>query len=189
LCANNATLEAIDEDQLRGLLLRVLAWRVGDLPDLPVKLAENYSIEQSESLALLELLCPFLDYAIYANPPSTGDIFTNVKSRLADATRQRLSNTIFETRAKCINFTLEHTPSLSSVLYHDWRLESQVATESLGRIARPVVSITLRIQPSARGEKLLPPLESIAMELGKDMIDALSSGFDRLQTQLTKIVQ
>jgi hypothetical protein len=47
----------------------------------------------------------------------------------------------------------------------------------------------LRIQPSARGDALLPLLESITMELGKDMIDALSSGFDRLQAQLTNIVR
>jgi hypothetical protein len=183
------TLEAIDEGQLRGLLLRVLAWRVGDLPDLPAKLSETYSIEQVDAFSLLELLCPFLDYAIYANPSSSTEVFTNVKSQLTESTRQKLANTVFENRAKCLTFTLGHTPSLSRVLYHDWRLETQVATESLGRIARPVASITLRIQPSARGDKLLPPLESITMELGKDMIDALSSGFDRLQTQLTKIVQ
>jgi hypothetical protein len=131
----------------------------------------------------------FLDDAVYANHSSSADIFKNVKSQLNEAIREKLANTVFETRAKCINFILEQTPSLSRVLYHDWRLETQIATESLGRIARPVDSITLRIQPSARGDKLLPPLESITMELGKDMIDALSSGFDRLQTQLTKIVQ
>jgi hypothetical protein len=75
------------------------------------------------------------------------------------------------------------------VLYHDWKLETQIATESLGRFARPVASITLRIQPSSRGTLLLPPLETVSMELAKDMIDALSSGFDRLQTQLGKIVK
>jgi hypothetical protein len=184
-----ATLEAIDEGQLRGLLLRVLAWRVGDLPDLPAKLAQTFSIEQPESLALLELLCPFLDYAIRQDPASGDAIFAAVRSRLSDATRRKIACTAFDARARCVNFCLEHAPSLSRVLYHDWRLETQVATESLGRIARPVASITLRIQPSARGDAILPPLESITMELGKDMIDALSSGFDRLQTQLTKIVQ
>jgi hypothetical protein len=89
---------------------------------------------------------------------------------------------------KVRHFCVEHTLSLSRVLYHDWRLTTHVATESLGRIARPVASITLRVQPSARDNQLLP-LESVTMELGKDTIDALSSGFDRLQTQLTKIVQ
>jgi hypothetical protein len=46
------------------------------------------------------------------------------------AARQQLANTVFETRAKCINFTLEHMPALSRMLYYDWRLETQVATES-----------------------------------------------------------
>jgi hypothetical protein len=184
-----ATLEAIDDGQLRGLLLRVLAWRVGDLPDLPAKLAQTYAIEQPAALALLELLCPFLDCAIRQDPPSGDAIFAAVRSRLAEATRRKIASTAFDARARCVNFCLEHAPSLSRVLYHDWRLETQVATESLGRNARPGASITLRIQPSARGDAILPPLESITMELGKDMIDALSSGFDRLQTQLTKIVQ
>jgi hypothetical protein len=185
-----ATLEAIEESQLRTVLLKVLAWRMGDMPDFPSKLAQTYEIEPSTALALMELLCPFLDYTIYSSPASSDGIVANVKApKLSEAARHRIARSAFESRAKGVTFCVEHTPSLSRVLYHDWRLTTHVATESLGRIARPVASITLRVQPSARDDKLLPPLESITMELGKDMIDALSSGFDRLQTQLTKIVQ
>jgi hypothetical protein len=160
------------------------------MPDFPAKLAQAYEIEPSEAFAVLELLCPFLDDAIYSSPTSPDDVVAHVKApRLSEAARQRIARSAFESRSKCVTFCVEHTPSLSRVLCHDWRLTTHVPTESLGRIARPVASITLRVQPSARNDQLLPPLESITMELGKDMIDALSSGFDRLQTQLTKIVQ
>lgn len=182
-------LEQIDEGQIRALLLRVLAWRVGDLDDLPAKLAESYSISASQSLELLEGLCQPLDIAVSTKSESAAEILKAFKWNLSEATKEKIAKTTFELREKCVTFLLEHSPSLSRVLYHDWKIETQIATESLGRIARPVASITLRIQPAAKGSELLPPLESVSMELAKDMVDALSSGFDRLQIQLSKIVQ
>ena len=182
-------LESIDEAQVRALLLRVLAWRVGDLDDLPKKLSETYSVSESQALELLECLCLPLDVAVSRKPESAEKLCEALHLNASEAVKAKLARATFEIREKCVSFVLEHTPSLSRVLYHDWKIETQIATESLGRIARPVASITLRIQPAAKGSELLPPLESVSMELAKDMVDALSAGFDRLQTQLSKIVQ
>lgn len=182
-------LEAIEEAQVRALLLRVLAWRVGDLDDLPKKICETYSVSESDALELLERLCLPLDVAIALRPESVDQLLQGLKMSASEEVKRKLASATFEIREKAISFVLEHAPSLSRVLYHDWKIETQIATESLGRIARPVASITLRVQPAAKGSDLLPPLESVSMELAKDMVDALSSGFDRLQTQLSKIVQ
>jgi len=182
-------IDRLDEAQVKALLLRVLAWRLGDLPDLPKKLTEAYSIETSEALAVLELFCHPLDFTIRWNPASAAGIADSLKIEASDDCKGKLARATFEIKDKCIAFCLEHAPSLSRVLYHDWHLQTQVATESLGRIGRPVASITLRVQPAAKGAALLPPLESVSMELAKDMVDALSAGFDRLQTQLGRIVQ
>lgn len=185
----SATIEALEESQIKSILLRVLAWRVGDLPDLPKKLTETYSISMAEALTVCEILCPALDVLINNNCESADFIAKDLKIAVSEECKGNISRAAFGIKDKCTTFCLEHTPSLSRVLYHDWKLETQIATESLGRIARPVASIVLRIQPASKGTLLIPPLESVSMELSKDMIDALSSGFDRLQTQLNKIVQ
>ncbi|OHT13591.1 hypothetical protein TRFO_03357 [Tritrichomonas foetus] len=182
-------LEGLNEAQTKTLLLQVLSWRVGDMPSLVADLAKNFSISESNSIAVLELVCPILDYTINKNPESADAIFQNVVIAVNDGVKRNLAENAFASKEKCISFTRDHAPSLSRVLYHDYTLETQIATESLGRIARPVATITLRIQPSSKLDMLLPPLESVSMELAKDVIDALNSGFDRLQNQLSKIVQ
>jgi hypothetical protein len=182
-------LARFDESQIKNLLLRVLSWRLGDTPDLPTKLSQSISSDHSQTLQLLELLCPALDIAVNQNPCSAEEILENLKNTLDEDANRKIAKAAFESKENCITFCKDHAPSLSRALYHDWKLETQIATESLGRIARPVASITLRIQPSSKDALLLPPLESVSMELAKDMVDALSSGFDRLQTQLSRIVK
>lgn len=182
-------LDNIDEAQAKGLLLRVLAWRVGDMPDLPKTVSDTYSIPLADALVVLEKLCPAIDFVIQHKPESDDAVISGLRLSDSDETGKKIARAAFLVKDKGFAFCLEHTPSLSRVLYHDWHLETQVATETLGRIARPVASITLRVQPAAKGNMILPPLESVSMELVKDMVDALSSGFDRLQMQLTRIVQ
>jgi hypothetical protein len=163
---------------------------VGDVRDLPGKVAQTYEIGLFDAFALLELLCLCLNYTIYREPGSPDDIAANVRvPNVSDAARTRIAGAVFAIRSKCLNLCLGTRRPCQRVLYHDWRLTTDVATDSLGRIARPVASTMLRIHTSARGDRLLPPLEIITIELGKHVIDALSSGFDRLQRQPTKIVQ
>lgn len=181
-------IESFDDNALKNLILKVLAWRVGDVQDLPTTLSESLSATQSETLHILEILCPVLDKIINDKPESEKDIIPVIKE-LSDETKQKIAKIAFGLKDKCISFCSEHSPSLSRVLYHDWNTSMQVATESLGRIARPIANITMRIQPAATGNCILPPLKSISMDLSKDMVDALASGFDRLQNQLVKIVQ
>lgn len=181
-------IESFDENALKNLILRVLAWRVGDVQDLPAQLTESLSITTSETLHVLELICPVLDKIINEEPKSEEEIIPVIKE-LNSETTKKLATISLSIRDKCISFCSEHSPSLSKVLYHDWNTSMQVATESLGRIARPIASITMRIQPASSGKCLLPPLQSLSMDLSKDMVDALASGFDRLQNQLVKIVQ
>ncbi|KAH0786523.1 COMM domain-containing protein 9 [Histomonas meleagridis] len=183
------TLKSLDGKQMKDLLLQTLAWRVGDMPDLPAKLSQTYSLKQYEAYQLIELICPALDYTINNNPQTSDEIFKDYKIQIDGKTKQILADTAFENKEKFISFCEKHVPSLSRVVYHDWTIETQIATESLGRIARPIASITLRIQPESEGKQLLPPLRSVSMKLAKDMIDALSSGFDRLQNQLSKIIK
>lgn len=184
----SSPLENLDEGEIKKILLQTLAWRIGDMPSLVSELAEKFSISQYDSIKLLESISPVLDYTINKNPNSSDDIVRNVKIDAPDEVLHHLAEGSFASKDKCINFCLQHPPSLSRVLYHDYTLETQIATETLARIARPVATITLRIQPSSREKMLLPPLESVSMELAKDVIDALNSGFDRLQNQLNKIV-
>ena len=183
-----STLESLNDAQLKKLILQVLSWRVGDMPTLVTELANGFSISPRDSISLLELICPVLDYTINKNPSSESEISDNVSIRVSDDIKQKIVSSAFASKDKCINFCREHSPSLSRVLYHDYTIETHIATESLGRIARPVALITLRVQPSARLNMILPPLESVSMEVGKDVIDALNSGFDRLQNQLSKLV-
>jgi len=182
-------IKGLPENEIKYIFLRTLAWRLGDLADFPNKLMETFSVTQSESYVLLELLCPVLDIVINENPKSAEEIYKLINDQIDEATRMNLANAAFNSIEKCISFCKEHTPSLSRVLYHDWTTNIQIATESLGRIARPVASITMRIQPAASGKNILPPVKSVTMDLTKDMIDALASGFDRLQNQLVRIVQ
>ena len=183
------TLKSLDGKQIKDLLLQTLSWRVGDMPDLPSKLSQAFSLKQSEVFQLIELICPALDYTINNNPHTSDEIYQNYKIQIDGKTKQILADTAFANRENCLDFCKKHAPSLSRVVYHDWTIETQIATESLGRIARPIASITLRIQPESSGKQLLPPLQSVSMKLAKDMIDALSSGFDRLQNQLSKIIK
>ena len=182
-------LDGLPENSISSILLKTLAWRLGDLPDLSNKLMDAFSITQLKSYELLETLCLVLDILINENPNDIEVLIKSIQSDISNDTKKSISEAALKNKEKCLNFCLEHLPSLSRVLYHDWKTSVQVATESLGRIARPIASITMRIQPASEGKYLLPPLKSITMELTKDMIDALNSGFDRLQTQLVKIVQ
>jgi hypothetical protein len=182
-------IEGLDEAAIKNLLLKVLAWRAGDLQELVQQLTETFSISQFEALQVLELLCPVLDCVINENVTSAEQVKISVKGNVSEKTKEMLANVGFDNKDKCIEFVKNHSPSLSRVLYHDWSTSMQVATESLGRIARPIASITMRIQPAASGSCILPPLKSVTMDLSKDMVDALASGFDRLQNQLVKIVQ
>ena len=184
-----SVLEGLDEVKIRKLLLQAISWRVGDMPALVSELVKNFSISEYEAIQLFETICPVIDYTINKNPESVDDIIKNVRINVPDSVLQTLANGAFSSKDKCISFCLDHAPSLSRVLYHDYTLQTQIATETLGRIARPIASITLRIQPAANGNMLLPPLKSVSMDLAKDVIDALNAGFDRLQNQLNKIVQ
>jgi hypothetical protein len=179
-------LASLSADNLKKALLQCVSWRFGDSPELPGQLAETLSVPQNEALAFLELLCPPLDYIVDYPCSSAEDVYGHLSSDVSVDDRKKLAAAAFEARDKVHAFCVSHNPSLARVLYHDWRLDTHVATESLGRIARPVASITLRVQPPAHGALLLPPLKSITLELGKDMIGALSAGFDRLQLQLEK---
>ena len=181
-------IEGLEEGALRNIMLKVLAWRLGDIQDLPQQLVESFSISQFEALQVLELLCPVLDCVINEDPQSKEAVLSKIKN-LKEATKEKLANVSFSIKEKCKDFCKDHSPSISRVLYHDWNTSMQVATESLGRIARPIASITMRVQPAASGSCILPPLKSVSMDLSKDMVDALASGFDRLQNQLVKIVQ
>ena len=184
-----SAIEGLDEAALKKLILQVLAWRLGDIPDLTQQLMEQFSVSQFDALQILELLCPILDCVINNDPQSPKDVFQSAKGNISKETKELIANVGFSIKKRCIDFCTDHSPSLSRVLYHDWNTSMQVATESLGRIARPIASITMRIQPAASGTCILPPLKSVTMDLSKDMIDALASGFDRLQNQLVKIVQ
>lgn len=185
----NSILGDLDGGQMKSLVLKALSWRLGDMPELAKKLAESYGAKQSDVYKLLELLCHALDITINQNPASAEDIQGKFRMQIDGEVKKLLAETLMLVKDKCIAFCKEHEPSLSRVLYHDWRVETYIATETLGRIARPIASITLRVQPAANGNLLLPPLQSVSMELAKDMVDALSSGFDRLQKQLSKIIQ
>ena len=182
-------IEGLDEAAAKNLMLKVLAWRVGDIQDLPQQIMEQFSVNQFDSLQILEFFCPILDCIINQNPQSEKDVLNSIKGTTSDKAKELISNVGFSIKNKCCDFCKDHSPSLSRALYHDWNTSMQVATESLGRIARPIASITMRVQPAANGTCILPPLKSVTMELSKDMIDALASGFDRLQNQLVKIVQ
>ena len=182
-------IEGLDEAAIKNLLLKVLAWRVGDLQELAQQLTETFSISQFEALQVLEILCPILDCIINENVTSAEQVKLSAKGNINENTKEMLAKVGFANKEKCRDFVKDHAPSLSRVLYHDWNTSMQVATESLGRIARPIASITMRIQPASSGSCILPPLKSVTMDLSKDMVDALASGFDRLQNQLVKIVQ
>ena len=184
-----SAIEGIDESGIKNLMLKVLAWRVGDIQDLPQQLMEQFSVSQFDSLQILEVFCPVLDCIINENPQSANEVLRAAKGTISEKTKELISNVAFSIKEKCRDFCKDHSPSLSRVLYHDWNTSMQVATESLGRIARPIASITMRVQPAATGTCILPPLKSVTMDLSKDMVDALASGFDRLQNQLVKIVQ
>lgn len=184
-----SNLEELDESQIASLIDKTLRWRLGDEPNLPLQVVTAFTLTPSVSLKLLEFLCSVIDLTVNEKPESADYIFSQIKAVINDETKHFLANTAFEKRDAMFQFVSTHTPSLSRVLYHDWKIDTQLATESLGRISRPVATITLRIQPASNGSQMLPPLKSITLDLAKDMVDALNSGFDRLQNQLTKIVQ
>lgn len=185
----SSILEKMDNEQIKTVILKVLSWRLGDMPDLAKKLSESYEVKQYDIYKLLELICHALDITINQDPKNEEDIVKNFRMSVNGKIKELLAKALIEIKDKCINFCKEHEPSLSRVVYHDWKVETHIATETLGRIARSVASITLRVQPASDGKLLLPPLQSVSMELAKDMIDALSSGFDRLQKQLSKIIK
>lgn len=182
-------LGSLDEKKMKDLLLQVLEWRLGDQADLPAKLSTATQLEQANVYSLLETLCLPIDTAVNGKPKTSKEVEDTVPPTLSEKLRQKIGQIAFAEKDKYTNLCLTHAPSLSHVVYHDWKIETQIATESLGRFARPIALVTLRIQPSASGNQLLPPLTSVRIELAKEMIDALSAGFDKLQNQLVKIVK
>jgi hypothetical protein len=182
-------LAALGEDQLKKLLLTVVSWRLGDVPGLPGTVSETLSLTIPQSTGFLEILCVALDQSVNPAKTTVQDVYNHLPGSLPAAERKKLSVVAFSLREDLRSLCLNHVPTLARVVYHDWRLDTHVATESLGRIARPVASVTLRVQPPASGKSLLPPLESITLELGKDMVDGLSSGFGRLQAQIAKVIK
>ena len=179
----------LQDSHLQQLLLQVLAWRLGDKPDLPTKLAESTELNQALVYRLIESLCPPLEESINNLQSTVTSIEAVITTTFSNSLRTKIATILFSLKEKCTSYCSSHAPSLSRVVYHDWKIETQIATESLGRFTRPIALITLRIQPTASGKLLLPPLNSVRMELAKEMIDALSAGFDKLQNQLVRIIQ
>ena len=179
----------LQDSHIQQLLLQVLAWRLGDNADLPSKLLKSSGLNQASVYRLIETFCPPLDETVNNSQSSISTIEAVITPSLSKALRTKIATIVFSLKDKCVSFCSSHAPSLSRVVYHDWKIETQIATESLGRFTRPVALITLRVQPTASAKLLLPPLNSVRIELAKEMIDALSAGFDKLQNQLVRIIQ
>lgn len=186
-----------DKENAKKIFDTILEWRLGGDIDIINDFSRKYKMQQKEVISNLEYFSSIMDIIVYNYDNNIQNTVDNVKNyvkrkscieiddKLSEIIISVAIDNVIHYFEKCMN----HSPSPDRILYHDYTTKVQISTESIERISRPVCVITLRIQPKSYGNKLLPSLKNVSLELSRDMLDALASGFDRLQTQLVKIVQ